>query len=1294
MNFFLFFIFYFMIDTVTEDDYLHEIIKIIIEANISAGKEDHLIKLQLLDGLEKTPIAFTEKILDILCRCDTFIFPLEYMNRLEVIIYIKNWLNSNSKCKDLSNITNIKSKILSFLSFYLNQSFLTPDSFTYEKKIRQFFEDITSSLFKIVSSFDEPNQFLNHIFNQILKSKFDLMNNNINNNNNNVNNNHNEFINEEQIEKCIIIFENISLTFLNFTNNQNEIGFILDFYSFIIQYSETIVKTKMNEIIDNISSYNNNNDINLRKNIMNKIENDICKVLVQSNYSFCKTAMKLFDFFTQNYIYTYKLYDDLDKYISESFLENEKFLFFLSNCLTLYYDPIRKDFIKDHITYIQPLNINLNIELEDPKVIFANTFNITFAKTKGLILELLSIILHKLYCFKLHLKFPKLSSALSIITKSLLISLISSYNTNYFPIEKVNNHKEEISNLLLVVKAYIYLENTIKASNGDSVIFEYRFDILQYIIIPSILKSPLEEHCFKNEPEEYVKTMLDVCHLCSEKMPRQKALKLLMCMCDELEGFFNYVVDLYIKVLNTICKTRYDGKIPDDDRIYKFLTEKLDEKSLFDQSMLIFSVISYLFPEKTKMKDYFEDNINILNSYLIKVNNDYLKSKLVAFYMYNLDDLFHNQTEITSKSFEDSLGFIFECVLSVDCPSLAMFSLNALNSVIFDDSLKKFCINQVKIYATKIINSSKVSNMTYYENDLNVFIKGILENYLIYLDQDCPLLIEHFWNEFEKNLDQAIKDFVQYSYKEKIPLSEKKDTSYLASSFNIMTTLLKLIADKGAEVKNFIYQKILRLLNSLGNFFKWEYEENLLNIITMVFNDVKLLPPNYTEQFENYLNIINLSYENKNMNIDPKLESYHISFIFSFLKCIKKEQIIECKFKEKLFELTFSKLFIIPKKKSVQEIITDHFIYVNFLIVQLTFFYNELTEGDIQLVLTNLIKRLNTQPNNDLSLSVKIYIAVFILILKMEDLKDLDKIQLEPFLVKMLSTFPLNELSVKEHEIIAINICSIIRKLLEMSFQTSMGNLTEKDENFFQRMISLLIDELHLILKKTKENSQLRRMRIFNCTDEDNDYDKEFYEQYEDFVEELGNEEYSFKNRREHINNKLQEKICLPCMDSSNDENISDDYEADKENKENIQKEDDDYSNSEDILSNNDFFYKDDSDEEKDNSNSNDNKDDEFIIKATTLKFKFEEYYNKYADLSLKIQLNKINPFEMLHLMLKDIEANNQNLLNKIYQSLDKKKQNNLRNYIQYKKISINIDNKGTNQIYIYRKVLSIKKKK
>ena len=1179
----------------TNNQKQREIINMIITASINVNTEEHQKILFKLLELEKNQIAYTEKLLDILCNLEIIFKELNSDHRIQILIYIKNFLNKVQERSELKNIPNIIVNISKIFIIYLKENITQ-----LEEKI---FCEINDSLFTLLSNFENIKDYLNDIYKNIITKIFD----------------NGKIIQREVLLKLINLYTSFNKIYLLYIHEQQELNFIFDYYNFLFGQCE-IVSFNGNEKITNEKIKNSANLFN--------------KLII----SFSKTSVITLDNFLKSQLFTNLISKEKkeDEFLN-LFLQNDSFLDFINHGFMLFSS------FENYSNTNNQFFVLSNIK---------NEFNFIISKGKGILLELLTIICQKINKYNYSQHFKKYNEFIKDITEKLIFHLINFYKTNEYPREKIDNTPEEINQLTLIVKSLVYLEIIIVYPETYNIIRQYQMDIFQYIIIPNLLISPLEKSSFELDSNLYCKTLFDMCKICENSLPKNKALRLLMNMSENIDGFLNFIVHLYLKIMLKLTGIKDDTIINDNNEIFIFLVGKINEIDLTEQCFQVLTSISFLFSEREKIYDFFSEKIDLINHLLIKISNNYLKTKLCMFYSYLLEDLFHDDNEILSKSFNDSLIFLFNCILNNDnCLSLFQVALNSINSIIFNKYLKKFCVNEVTIYANKVINYIQVNKMECFENDFNTFVKGIINFYMIDLEQDAIKLFDFFWDSFYK----SVKYMLEHKNEIRTILGEKvNDNQDFPFKINLIETIINLIKNKNGNIKNAIYSKVIILINELENFFNWDYEGNILDIFNLILEDTKYLNENYISNIIKYF----LKFTNGiDGSFTYKFEEYHIYFIFTFLQCFNEQIIINNNVQSNLFEMLFIRIQNIPRKTHLNKIIAEHIIYANLLNVSIMFFWNLFSNNDINIILNMIIKRMETNPNANLDLNIRLSMGIFLLFLKIEKYENIENINLYNLIVKVINFFPINNLCSTEQQIISI-FCSLMVRFILIQGNNFNNN---KIDDILYHLINLNLNQLKLIKKKLTNELNL------NSEYENNDYKKE--EDEEIIISRQ--KEFTFSKRKEH---KTSLKIDIK-VDKNIDE---DDYFVD------IKDENDD---SESILntggSNN---------SSKENylmDNSNDDKDDEFI-KIKKGQFNFNKYYKSFANESLKEYLKNINEFQMFNIMLKDIELTNKDLYILILKKFDNDSVNLIQTFREYKKIVFN--NNGKNN-YLYRKIIKLKKK-
>ena len=1178
----------------TNNEKQREIINMIITASVNVNSEEHNKILFKLLELEQNQIAYTEKIIDILCNFEIFFKELNSNQRIQILIYMKNFLIKIQERSELKNIPNIFVNISKIFIIYLKENISE-----LEEKI---FCEINDSLFTILSNFDKIKDYLNDIYKNIIAKIFD----------------NGKIIQKKVLLKLINLYTSFNKIYIIYFHEQKDLNFIFDYYNFLFGQCEII-------------SFNGNERITT-ENIKNS-----ATLFNKLIISFSKTSVITLDNFLKNQMFPNLISKEKkkDEFLN-FFLQNDSFLDFINHGFMLFSS------FENYSNTNNQFFILSNIK---------NEFNFIISKGKGILLELLTIICQKINKYNYSQYFQKYNLFIKDITENLIIHLINFYKTNEYPREKIDNTNEEINQLTLIVKSLVYLEIIVVYPESNNIIRKYQMDIFQYIIIPNLLITPLEKSSFELDSNLYCKTLFDMCKICENSLPKNKALRLLMNMSENIEGFLNFIVYLYLKIMLKLTGIKDDTLINDNNEIFIFLVSKINEIDLTEQCLQVLTSVSFLFCEREKIYEFFSEKIDLINHLLIKISNNYLKTKLCMFYSYVLEDLFHDEHEILSKSFNDSLIFLFNCILNNEkCLSLFQVALNSINSIIFDKYLKKFCVDEVTIYANKVINYIQVNKMECFENDFNTFVKGIINFYMIDLEQDAIKLFDFFWDSFYN----SIKYMLENKNEMRTILGEKvNDSQDFPFKINLIETIINLIKNKNGNIKNTIYSKVILLINELDNLFNWDYEGNILDILNLILEDTKYLTENYISNINKYF----IKFTNGiDGHFTYKFEEYHIYFIFTYLKCFNEQIIINNNIQSNLFEMIYLRIQNIPRKTQLNKIIAEHIIYANLLNVSIMFFWNLFSTQDIKIILDMIIKRMETIPNANLDLNIRLSLSIFLLFLKIEKYDYIQNINLYNLIVKIINFFPINSLCSTEQQIIAI-FCSLMVRFILIQGNNFNNN---KIDEILYHLINLNLTQLKLIKKKLATELAL------NSEYENNDCKNE--EDEEKIISRQ--KEFTFSKRKEH---KTSLKIDIK-VDKNIDE---DDYFVD------IKDENDDSESSLNTGGSNNSS--------KENylmDNCNDDKDDEFI-KIKKGQFNFNKYYKSFANESLKEYLKNINEFQMFNIMLKDIELSNKDLYILILKKFDNESINLIQTFREYKKIVFT--NNGKNN-YLYRKIIKLKK--
>jgi len=91
--------------------------------------------------------------------------------------------------------------------------------------------------------------------------------------------------------------------------------------------------------------------------------------------------------------------------------------------------------------------------------------------------------------------------------------------------------------------------------------------------VPNLLQTELEKTFFEFDQGEYLINLLNMCKKWEVKLHKQKSIKLLINICDVVDGFLSYIAHIYILILKNISLTNNTINIRIEDKsVYTFLT--------------------------------------------------------------------------------------------------------------------------------------------------------------------------------------------------------------------------------------------------------------------------------------------------------------------------------------------------------------------------------------------------------------------------------------------------------------------------------------------------------------------------------------------------------------------------------------------------------------------------------------------------------------------------------------------------------------------------------------------------
>ena len=1290
---------------------IEQLINLILFTSENAASSNHHESLFKLLQEEKNEIQLTTNLLEILSNFNQCINKLSSLQNLHLLIYIKNILLKFKAKPKLKNITNFEQNVLSGINFYLNFNFNNDNDDNF-KNIKKIYDEIIPSLFDLIVVMKEPKNFLQLIYDKIILIYLKD------------NNNTNYILSHDSIIKFIFVYESFCRIYLIYIVKNSEISIIFEKYLNLLQFCKNFCLN-----YNNIQNQKDINELN-------------AKLINQCILSFSKTSMLSLDNFIKSQIlYIFPEIKGNNEYSNEQndkkyiFINNNSFLEFVDSCF--YYDNNKNIF-------------SFGIEYANNK---EQKFNFLLSKGKGILIELITVLIKKLTKYELFNTYENFNTQTFNYYCNIINYLKNFYQNakGNYPREKADNSPEEIIQLSVIVKLINFIDEIIDNKIYNNLIETNLFiinssnknekyeEIFKYIIVPNLLQTELEKTFFEFDQDEYLKNLLDMCHICEVKLPKQKSIKLLMTLCDSVNGFLSIIVHVYILILKNISLNNNNiSKIEIEDKyksLYFFLTQNINSFNLIEQSLQVLTSVSYLFGDKPEISDYFCDEIDLINYMLIKISDPFLKTKLCVFYSYNLEILFHNDDEVLSKSFDDSLNFLFDCIFNkTSNDSLKKVAFNSLNEIIFNNYLKKFCITSVSIYALKIINYFNIKeNLKGLEEEFNEFLKGIVKEYMFNLGDSIIQLFDLFWDKFliclsksetnEKgidNFDQNINNLKNGVLKDKT--KEVNNAFELNLQINTIKNFVSMVINKDIEIKKNIYEKILSLFPKLSLYIDTDFEEEILQLISKVISDIKLLHDSYFIHLKNYYNALNTMINKDDFRY--KIENYHLDFIFTCFQYLKNNLLIKENIIEVLTSNLNSRLSKIPRYVSTKSIFIEDCLYCDMGLCIDIFFFSNMKRSNICELIKIFYMRMEKKPNSDYDLNVKLCINIFLLLIKNEGYDLFDEIflnnkniNLYNFLCKVISFFPVKDLSLIQQQIIAI-FCSLIIRYLIIKKKNNQKILineertsSDKDaQKIFYLIFIINLNQLNIIKNKSSNiisKNEIKKEELYQKT-----LNKEIIIDSYEINENNGKNHFKkntkmvFKERTPH-NSSILKKYDYANNDNDyfNDDEfllkneIKDDYNENgkvKNNKNDDESDDDGGYGDENMDPNEENNNNEDYDSDYDNNiyddeENIDDKDEEFLTIKNDTKYSFMYFFNKFANEELIVFLKEINEFHLFEIMMKDIEINDPDLFKQLLNQIKTSQGENKLKLIEKFKGLQKIEFKDKN--ITYRKILKIQKK-
>ena len=956
-----------------------KIIELIKYSYLNINTEFHDSSLVQLIELEKNEEEFFFIMLTLLSEYNNYVNNFEK----EIAIYLKNYFK---RVEDKAFIKNMSNKFILEKGLMFVKSFLEENSKI--SCLSSYFEDVIDSIFTIAKHTNIIKEFSETVLIKLIKEPL---------------NNYNGQINLNELIRLLFVLEVAFKSYLNnLLNIGNDFDELFGFYNFIFSKIEGKIKDK----------------IQLSKNSLNNNEYSYFNTLEQSSLliyhlisSFIKISLFCLDYCCKNIFFqiqfesfSYDIDNNNKSNIDKVFFESEQFLMFIFKALMFAYNISTDSIDSDNFILI----IIINDENKGYKKYF-NIFNIKLTKIKGTLFELMGEIIKKISTFEIFDKLVKFKEFIYKITNLAIDHLVDIYSHKNYPQDYPCDDRVQMGNYLASTKLFSYIEKLVSYNILSEIFDKRKYEIIKVIIIKNLKLNEIEKLCFNDQTsDEYVKSIFDLYHLCQENTLKKKNLKILTNLCQNDTSLLDCMINISLNVL-LYCTLNQNNKLiqKDEEIIFSYVISSFSKVELMELSLLLLTSLSFLISDKPQIHQKVKHVTTQTNNILIRLNDPLLKTKLCMFYAYNLDYLFDLKIEF--QLFEQCLQFIFECTIQND-QNIHLFQIgfNTINSVIFLNHIQPYCYGIVSKYITKLISYTQTSKMKTYEDDFNSFIKGVIQMYLQNKsknsDNDSILLFEMFWSFFNDKLTPYLRNedqsFSKNNFDRRQPLRAKPDCSEIINDCQLLKTFLISLKNKPAlniDIKRTIYQKIITtLMPFIGNFLNLDFEEDILELLIIVFNCVK----QFNEIDVNYLKDYLIKMNSGDDGIfNHKFEEYHVNFLFTLVQCFDKKLLVQKQIMFLLFDNIECRLSSFEKKSQVHKILAEHIIYSDFAFTYLIHFYPQITEeNEIINTLNVFLTRIKTNPNSNNELIQKLCICITLLLIKFNSLKVLNQVDLSMFM--------------------------------------------------------------------------------------------------------------------------------------------------------------------------------------------------------------------------------------------------------------------------------------------------------
>jgi hypothetical protein len=257
---------------------------------------------------------------------------------------------------------------------------------------------------------------------------------------------------------------------------------------------------------------------------------------------------------------------------------------------------------------------------------------------------------------------------------------------------------------------------------------------------------------------------------------------------------------------------------------------------LFDTFLQVLSAISHLIFDRKDLVDYFEKHIAYLNPIIQTCTDDFLISKIINFYTFTLDDMFHDKTHVHNTEFDNSINYMFNC-LQHSNDNLVLFTFDALDSLIFDESIEFVACSFVKAHFKDTFNIMQHKEIFRDSPYCCSFLNNLLSNYFDEIEPMVYGIFKHYWEYIENNFQPKLNET-------KTKNDVKSDNlHYIIKAIESIATIISKCSNETIRLQ--MNENVLNLVYFFKKILAHPLEENFLQLIIISMSNLSYIKSDF-----------------------------------------------------------------------------------------------------------------------------------------------------------------------------------------------------------------------------------------------------------------------------------------------------------------------------------------------------------------------------------------------------------------------------------------------------------------